>query len=78
MLKFIKIPSNWITLSILLTILLVSPIVFIIYNAIGAQSDTLIHLKETVLNDYISKKAIPVIGKPLDLAQLKNLLWLLS
>jgi PAS domain S-box-containing protein len=30
------------------------------------------------LNEYISKKAIPVIGKPLDIMQLKKLLWLLA
>lgn len=30
------------------------------------------------LNEYISKKAIPVIGKPLDIKQLKKLLWLLA
>jgi len=30
------------------------------------------------LNEYIMKKAIPVIGKPLDIRQLKKLLWLLA
>ncbi|MFH1062228.1 MAG: ATP-binding protein [Candidatus Omnitrophota bacterium] len=30
------------------------------------------------LNEYINKKAIPVIGKPLDIMQLKKLLWLLA
>ncbi len=30
------------------------------------------------LNEYITKKAIPVIGKPLDLKQLQKLLWLLA
>ncbi|MBU1087689.1 MAG: response regulator [Candidatus Omnitrophica bacterium] len=30
------------------------------------------------LNEYITKKAIPVIGKPFDIRQLKKLLWLLA
>jgi len=62
MTKKLRIPSNWITLSSILTILLVVPIILIISNAFGAQSDTLAHLKATVLNDYIINTLILLVG----------------
>jgi len=45
--------SHWINLSTFITLILVAPIIVIVINALGTQSDTLIHLKETVLSDYI-------------------------
>ena len=60
--KLIQIPSSWINISTILTILLITPIVLIIFNALGAQSDTLIHFKETVLNDYIINTLILLFG----------------
>ena len=57
-----KLPSNWINISTVLTIILIIPIVLIVYNAFGAQSDTLIHLKETVLTSYILNTLILLVG----------------
>ena len=54
--------NRWTSTSTILTILLVLPIALIIFNAIGAQSDTLIHLKQTVLNDYINNTLILLVG----------------
>jgi len=62
MLKLVKVPSSWISISTLLTLVLITPIILIIFNAIGTQSDTLIHLKETVLNRYIFNTLILLIG----------------
>jgi iron(III) transport system permease protein len=53
---------QWSGSSTLVTLILVIPIVLIIFNAIGAQSDTLIHLKQTVLNEYILNTFILLFG----------------
>lgn len=60
--KNLQILSSWINLSTILTFVLILPIGLIVYNALGAQSDTLIHLKETVLNDYIINTLILLVG----------------
>jgi len=60
--KLVKLTSNWITLSTFITLALVMPIVLIIFNALGAQSETLTHLKETVLNQYIINTVILLFG----------------
>ena len=60
--KGFQVPSNWINISTILTIVLIVPIALIVYNAIGAQSDTLVHLKETVLTDYIINTLILLVG----------------
>ena len=62
MFKKLQIPSNWIVISSILTLVLVVPIVLIVSNALGAQSDTLTHLKNTVLNDYIINTLILLGG----------------
>ena len=53
---------QWSGSSTLVTLILVIPIALIIFNAVGAQSDTLIHLKQTVLNDYILNTFILLFG----------------
>ena len=58
----LPIPSSWMSISTILTIVLIVPIALIVFNAFGAQSDTLIHLKETVLSDYISNTLILLVG----------------
>lgn len=60
--KLIQTPSAWINISTILTFVLITPIVLIVLNAIGVQSDTLIHLKETVLNDYIINTLVLLFG----------------
>ena len=62
MFKKLQIPSSWINISTLLTFILIVPIALIVSNAFGAQSDTLTHLKETVLNDYIINTLILLAG----------------
>ena len=60
--RYIQIPSSWVSLSTLLGIIIISPIALIVFNAIGVQSDTLIHLKQTVLDDYIINTLIVLLG----------------
>ena len=60
--KPLPIPSSWMSISTILTIILIVPIALIVYNAFGAQSDTLTHLKETVLSDYIINTFILLAG----------------
>ncbi|MCD4758363.1 MAG: iron ABC transporter permease [Arcobacteraceae bacterium] len=60
--KLINFSSNWINLSTFITLILVAPIILIVINALGTQSDTLVHLKETVLNDYIINTIILLIA----------------
>ena len=60
--KLVQTPSRWINISTLLTVILITPIILIVFNAIGAQSDTLVHLKETVLDDYIINTIVLLIG----------------
>lgn len=54
--------SSWISISTIFTIVLITPVILIIINALGVQSDTLLHLKETVLNDYIINTLILLLG----------------
>jgi iron(III) transport system permease protein len=60
--KLLQLPSRWITVSTFLTLILIIPIALIVFNAFGAQSDTLIHLKKTVLSDYIINTLILLGG----------------
>jgi len=60
--RLLQIPSSWISISTVLTIVLIIPIALIVFNAFGAQSDTLVHLKETVLNDYIINTLVLLFG----------------
>lgn len=53
---------SWISFSTLFTFIIITPIVFIIFEAIGASSDTLTHLKETVLTGYIINTLVVLIG----------------
>jgi len=60
--KLFNLSSNWINISTIVTLILITPIVLIVFNAMGTQSDTLIHLKQTVLNDYILNTFILLFG----------------
>ena len=60
--KSLRVPSSWVSISTVLTVVLIVPILLIIVNAFGAQSDTLIHLKETVLSDYIINTLVLLAG----------------
>jgi len=62
MINKLQLPSKWIVISSILTLILVVPIVLIVSNAIGAQSETLTHLKNTVLNGYIINTLILLGG----------------
>ncbi len=57
-----SIPSRWVVFSTLLTLTLLLPLGVIIYNALGAQSETLAHLKQTVLNRYITNTLLLLCG----------------
>ena len=60
--KLLNISSNWINFSTIITFILVTPIILIVINALGTQSDTLIHLKQTVLNGYIFNTLILLVS----------------
>jgi len=54
--------SRWSLFSYILTFIILLPIVFVINHAFGSDTQTLIHLKETVLFEYISSTLILVIS----------------
>ena len=54
--------NRWSTFSYILTFILILPIVLVINHALGSETQTLIHLKETVLTEYISSTLILVFA----------------
>ena len=48
-----KIINKYVLSSTIITLLILLPILSIFFYSLGGDSDTLIHLKETVLKDYI-------------------------
>jgi len=54
--------NRWSTFSYILTFILILPIVLVINHALGSETQTLIHLKETVLTEYISSTLILVVA----------------
>ena len=58
----INVINRWSSFSYLLTFILILPIVLVINHALGSETQTLIHLKETVLSEYISSTLILVLA----------------
>ena len=54
--------SRWSSFSYLLTFIIVLPIAFVINHALGSNTQTLTHLKDTVMLGYISDTLILVIS----------------
>jgi len=49
---------SWVSITTLLTAIVILPIILIVLYAFGADSDTLEHIKETVLAEYIYNTAL--------------------
>lgn len=54
--------NRWSPFSYILTIIILLPIVLVVNHAFGSETQTLIHLKETVLWEYISSTLILVFA----------------
>jgi len=54
--------NRWSSFSYILTFIILLPIVLVINHALGSETQTLIHLKDTVLSEYISSTLILVVS----------------
>ena len=54
--------NRWSSFSYILTFIILLPIALVINHALGAETQTLIHLKNTVLSEYISSTLILVVS----------------
>lgn len=54
--------NRWSSFSYVLTIILMLPIVLVINHSLGGDTQTLVHLKETLMFEYISSTLIVVLG----------------
>ena len=54
--------NRWSFFNYVLTFIIVLPIAFVINHALGSETQTLIHLKETILSEYISSTLILVFA----------------
>jgi len=54
--------SRWSFFSYIVTFIMVLPIVYVINHALGGDTQTLAHLKETVLSEYVMDTSIVVFG----------------
>ena len=54
--------NRWSIFSYILTFIILLPIVLVVNHALGSETQTLVHLKETVMFDYISTTVILVFG----------------
>jgi len=54
--------NRWSPLSYILTIILMLPIAFVINHALGSETQTLAHLKETIMWEYVSSTLILVVA----------------
>ncbi len=54
--------NRWSFFNYILTFIILWPIVLVINHALGAETQTLIHLKETVLSEYVSSTLILVFA----------------
>jgi len=58
----INLLNRWTLFSSIATLIIIAPILFVINHALGSDSTTLIHLKDTVLFGYITNTLIVVFG----------------
>jgi iron(III) transport system permease protein len=54
--------NRWSFFNYILTFIIVLPIAFVINHALGSETQTLVHLKETILSEYISSTLILVFA----------------
>ena len=54
--------NRWSTFSYIVTFIIILPILLVINHALGAETQTFIHLKETVLFDYVKDTLILVFS----------------
>lgn len=54
--------SRWSFFSIIATFIIILPIILVVNHALGSESATLVHLKETVLFGYITDTLIVVVS----------------
>lgn len=54
--------SRWSSFSYIVTFIVLLPIALVINHALGSETQTLIHLKETVLSEYVSSTLILVFS----------------
>ena len=54
--------NRWSSFNYIVTLILILPIVFVINHAFGSETQTLVHLKETVLSEYVSSTLILVLS----------------
>ena len=54
--------NRWSSFNYIVTLILILPIVFVINHAFGSETQTLMHLKETVMSEYVSSTLILVFA----------------
>ncbi|RLA74492.1 MAG: iron ABC transporter permease, partial [Epsilonproteobacteria bacterium] len=54
--------NRWSPFSYILTIIIILPIALVVNHAFGSETQTLVHLKETLLWEYISSTLILVLA----------------
>ena len=54
--------NRWSFFNYILTLIIILPIALVVNHALGSETQTLIHLKETVLSEYISSTLILVVA----------------